>query len=133
MAEPYPLNPQQFQAVSALAGPDRYRHFVSRVSDWQHVWSLKDESGWVSAADDQGNLVFPFWPHPDYAAACATGDWTGNIPASIEVHEFLERWLPNMDKDEVEAAVFPTPTMRGVIIPALQLQRAIQDELSNIE
>jgi hypothetical protein len=133
MPDPYPLNQKQFQAVSALTGPDRYQHFVGRVADWQLVWSLKDENGWVSASDDLGNLTFPFWPHPDYAAACATGNWGGNAPGSIEVHEFLERWLPGMAKDGVAVAVFPTPTMRGTVVPALQLQQAIQDELSRIE
>ena len=133
MAAGYPLNPMQFKAVSALAGPGRFRHFVGRVADWQQVWSLKEESGWVSAADDQGNIIFPVWPHPDYAAACAVGHWSGSSPTSIEVHEFLERWLPGLDKDGLAVAVFPTPTKGGVIMPAYQLQRAIQDELSGLE
>lgn len=133
MASSYPLNPKQFQAVLALPGPDRYRHFVGRVADWQFVWGLKDKNGWASAADDDGNSAFPFWPHPDYAAACATDNWAGNSPDSIEVHEFLERWLPGMAKDGVAVAVFPTPTMRGTVVPAIQLQQAIQDELSRIE
>ena len=133
MASSYPLNPKQFTAVLALSGPDRFQHFISRVADWQNVWGLRDENGWVSASDDEGNLAFPFWPHPDYAAACATDKWLGNLPDSVEIHEFLEHWLPNMGKDGVAVAVFPTPTMRGTVVLALQLQQAIQDELSRIE
>ena len=133
MTNPYPLNPKQLATVSALPGPDRYQHFVGRVADWQLVWSLKDQNGWVSAADDDGNLAFPFWPHPDYAVACATDNWASNSPDSIEVHEFLEHWLPSMARDGVAVAVFPTPTMRGTTVPALQLQQAIQDELLRIE
>jgi hypothetical protein len=133
MTGPYPLNPNQFASVSALAGPERYKHFVARVADWQLVWGLKDQDGWVSAADDEGNPGVPVWPHPQYALACASGAWAGNSPAPIEVHEFLERWLPSMAEDGVLVAVFPTITMRGIFVPALQLQQAIEDELSGIE
>jgi hypothetical protein len=133
LAKPYPLNPAQFAAVCALPGPDRYRHFVGRVADWQVVWGLRDEEGWVSAGDDDGNRGFPVWPHPDYAMACATGAWAGNTPAPIAIHVFLERWLANLAEDGERVAVFPTATMRGVFVPALQLQRDLQDELSRIE
>ena len=133
MTGSYSLNSEQFVAVSALPGPDRYQHFVARVADWQLVWSLKDQDGWASAADDSGDHAFPVWPHPDYAMACATGSWSGNSPAPIDTREFLERWLPGMATDGVAAAVFPTTTMRGVVVPALKLQQAILDELSGIE
>ena len=133
MARTYALNAKQFAAVSTLPGPDRYRHFVARVSDWGIVWGLRDEDGWVATADDDGNPGFPVWPHPDYAAACATDDWEGNAPAPIKVHEFVNNRLIGMAENAVAVAVFPTATLRGVLVPALQLQRDLQEELSRIE
>ena len=133
MEKSYQLNPQQETAVLALSGPARYQHFVSRVTDWALVWGLKDSTGWVFSADDQGNSCFPVWPHADYAAACATGNWAGNQPTSIEVHEFLERWLPGMMQDGVLVAVFPTATMQGVVVSPPQLVQAIKDALSAVE
>ncbi len=133
MEKSYPLNRQQFQAVSALASHQRYRHFIGRVSDWQLVWGLRNEGGWVTASDSNGNPVAPFWPHPDYAIACAVGEWAGNSPASIDVHHFLSRWLPGMEKDGMLAAVFPTPAMQGLVVSPRQLQRDIEEELSCLE
>ena len=133
MPESYALPPQQFEAVSALPGPARYKHFVSRVADWQYVWGLRNESGWVAAGDDIGNSGFPVWPHPDYATACASGEWGGNVPTPIEVHEFIDNWLPNMADKGVLVAVFPTPLLRGVMVTAVQLQDHIHAELSQIE
>ena len=133
MPSPYTLSPQQFAAVSKLPGPDRYRHFVSRVADWQSVWGLRNEGGWVAAGDESGTPAFPVWPHPDYAAACALGEWSGNFPAAIEVHDFIDSWLPDMAAEGVLVAVFPTPMLRGAIVPAAQLQAHIHDELSRIE
>lgn len=133
MEKSYPLNRQQFQAVSALASHQRYRHFIGRVSDWQLVWGLRNEGGWVTASDSNANPVAPFWPHPDYAIACAVGEWAGNSPASIDVHHFLSRWLPGMEKDGMLAAVFPTLAMQGLVVSPHQLQRDIEEELSCME
>ena len=133
MAKTYALSPQQFSAVSSLAAPVRYKHFVARVADWESVWGLRNESGWVASGDEKGNSGFPVWPHPDYAQACAAGEWAGNSPSPIEVHDFIENWLPNMATDSVFVAVFPTPAMRGIPVPALELQRHIKQALSQIE
>jgi hypothetical protein len=129
----YRLTEKEFDAISCLDGPDRYSHFVKRVSDWQRVWGLKNESGWVTAGDDNGNNGIPFWPHPDYASACATGEWSGNHPASIEVHEFVDSWLPNMEKDGVQVTVFPTASLKGVMVHAAQLQADLSEELEQYE
>ncbi len=130
MEKSYPLNRQQFQAVSALASHQRYRHFIGRVSDWQFVWGLSNEGGWVTASNSNGNPVSPFWPHPDYAIACAVGEWAGNSPESIDIQHFLSRWLPGMRKDGMLVAVFPTPTMQGIVVSPHQLQSDIEEELS---
>jgi len=133
MPKQYALSLQQFTAVSKLAGTERYSHFVARVADWEGVWGLRNEAGWVSARDNDGNTGFPVWPHPDYAIACATGEWANNSPSPIEVHEFVDEWLPNMAAKGVLVAVFPTSSMSGVMVSALELQASILEELSKIE
>ncbi len=133
MTTSYSLPPKQFAAVSALPGPERYKHFVSRVADWQSVWGLRDADGWVMAGDDSGRSAFPVWPHPDYAAACAAGEWAGNAPAAIEIHDFMDTWLASMAAERGLVAVFPTPAMRGVMVPAQQLAEHLREELARIE
>lgn len=129
----YALNPEQFASVIALPGEDRYRHFVSRVADWQWVWGLRGDGGWISASVGRGKAAFPVWPHPDYAAACADGAWSGSKPASVEIHEFVDRWLSGMARDAVPVAVFPTARMKGIVVAAAVLQQALREELSRIE
>lgn len=133
MASSYSLNPRQFTSVSVLDGNARVQHFVARVADWEQVWSLKAESGWASAGDESGRALFPVWPHPDYAQACASGDWAGFYPEAVEVHDFIRNWLPGLDKDGLWVAVFPTPAMQGVPLAPFTLCQAIEEELSAIE
>lgn len=127
------LPQQQFAALLLSPGPARFKHFISRAADTELVWSLRDENGWVSLADEAGARGFPVWPHPDYALACATDAWAGNIPAEISVHEFVEKWLPNLAEHGASVAVFPTPSMKGTWTKPDDLQRYLVDELGRCD
>jgi Protein of unknown function (DUF2750) len=133
MKKTYLLNHEQFLAVSQLGGSMRCKHFFSKVTDWENVWGLRNEDGWVAACDNEGNQGFPVWPHPDYASVCATGDWTGNSPYPIDVKDFVENWLLEFDKNGVMVFVFPTPEMQGVPMRALELQRELRIYLSQYD
>ena len=104
-------------------------HFVKRIADTESVWGLRDEAGRVGVCDDHGNQGIPFWPHSEYATACATGEWTGYEAKALGVREFIDTWLPKLDQQGVAVAVFPTFDLSGVFVPALQLKAAIEDEL----
>lgn len=133
MPNPKPLSHKELTAVSTLPGPERYKHFVGRVADLGFVWGLRSESGWVAVGDGEGNEGIPFWPRPEYAQACAAAEWEGNEPSPIEIHEFVEAWLPDMASRSVMVSVFPTPKLRGVFIDPLGLQTDIQNELARLE
>lgn len=129
----YSLSPKEFAAVSSLEGAARVAHFIKRAADWQVVWGLRDQDGWVSANDGNGNEGLPIWPHPNYAAACATKEWEGNSPAAIDVELFVNAWLPNMATKNAKVIVFPTPELRGVFVDAVELQSMLIQELSQYE
>ena len=42
----------------------RYDYCVKRVADWQEAWSIEDERGWLTVADDSGVVHVPLWPQP---------------------------------------------------------------------
>jgi hypothetical protein len=129
----YALSEREFEAVSCLGAKERFAHFLKRVADWEAVWGLRDEAGWVAATDSDDHSSFPLWPHPRYAAACANHEWAGNAPASIDVHEFVEEWLPAMASDNVFLAVFPTPALRGILVSAMELAAALRQALAAYE
>ena len=77
------LSDQEFDAVSHLGADQRFAHFLRRVADWARVWELRDEAGWVAAADSEGHSIFPLWPHPRHAAACA--DHYGTLEGKLRL------------------------------------------------
>jgi hypothetical protein len=130
---PSELPQSQRNALLSSPGPARFKHFINRTADCERLWGLRDAIGWVALADDSGAPGFPVWPHPDYAQDCATETWTGSSPAEIDVHEFIEEWLPDMAERGVAVAVFPTPSMKGVWMKPDELRQYLAEELRKYE
>jgi hypothetical protein len=127
------VNEHEFRNVVAQAAPVRYKYFVTRVADWGELWSLRSQSGWVQAKDENGRMVFPVWPHPRYAEACATEAWQGCHAESIDLDTWLSRWIPAMKEEKRWVAVFPTPQCVGICVSPDHLESDLLSELESIK
>lgn len=72
----------------------RYDYFIRKVADFEVVWGLFD-NGWVTAESGKITAI-PFWPDKVFATLCASAEWKGSTAKSIELNDFLIRWLPEM-------------------------------------
>ena len=133
MNTPYELTAQEHDNVTALAGPLRYKHFIVRSADTQVLFGLRTSEGWVSACDEDGAEGLPVWPHPAYAMACATGEWEGSTPVEIDIYDFANDWLPTMAAQGVNAIIFPTAAMHGVLADPAQLEADLKLELAQYD
>jgi hypothetical protein len=129
----YKMNKKQFDSVIKLDAPKRYQHFISRISDLEELWSLKNKDGYVMLADDNGNKCLAFWPHPDYAKALLKDEWIDCAPDKIDLYNFLNNWLSGMEKDGFNVAVFPTPDSKGIIVDPIRLKKDIEKECEQYE
>ncbi len=127
------MNGEEFEAVIALPASGRYEYFIKRAASHGELWALRGDGGWVIAIDDEGHEHFPVWPHPYFAQACAEGPWEGEKPVAIDVDEWVEGWLPALDKDGMHVAVFQTPNDQGIGVGAQRLKRDLDDELAQFE
>jgi hypothetical protein len=94
---------------------------------------LTDTEGWVIAEDDAGEKHIPVWPHPRFAASCAEGPWRGATPASIEIDDWVEVWLPRLRDDGLRVAVFQSPDDEGVGVGAVRMRDDLESGLSKFE
>jgi Protein of unknown function (DUF2750) len=124
------VNEQEFRSVLELPGNQRYGYFVKRAASHGELWGLRGEGGWVVAEDDEAVPHFPVWPHPRFAEACAAGPWAGERPAAIDIDEWVEAWLSNLERDRLRVAVFQTPEDQGVSVGASRMRRDLEDELA---
>lgn len=127
-----PLDKSQFEATLELDAHQRYDHFVKEVARTDQIWSLKGVGGWVSLSSD-GEDCFPIWPHADFAAAWATGDWADCAPQEIPLDAWIDRWTPGLEGDGSLVAVFPVTDEEGVVVTPGELLQSILAELESLE
>ena len=126
------ISDREFEAILALAGPERYAHHIKRVADTEQLWSLAAPGGWVLASDGRREPV-PIWPHPRYAAACATNTWKDAEPSAIRLDDWLTKWLPGIARDGRAIAAFATPTDRAVVVESERMRADLEAELEHYE
>ena len=100
------MNTKEFKALMSSSAKSRYEYFIKKVIDFEEVWGLYDKDGWAVTSDEDGRLMFPFWPKREFANACAIDEWKSYISCSIDLNEFLEDWLPDMKEDGVMLSIF---------------------------
>jgi hypothetical protein len=130
---PYSMTHQEFEAVSALPPVERYDHFIKRVVDWEEVWTLRTMNGFVLADEGEGRELIPVWPHPDYAAACANGEWSECLPEMISLDRFRKIWLPGIERDGRAVSVFPVQAGPGIVTETPRLATDLEAELTRYE
>jgi hypothetical protein len=127
------LKSEELEALLKLPAPERYAYFVKRCADWEEVWCLRDDRGWVTAEDDQGRMLVPGWPHAEYARACAIDAWEGSEPVLIELDDWVEGWLSDLEIKGHMVSVFPLPAGSGVAVAPSRLRRDLEAEISLYE
>jgi len=125
----YKLDIQEFNNISEFAGPQRYAYFLDKAAEWQEVWTLSSEEGFVTLGDGAGNVCVPVWPHRDFAAALAVGEWSHCKAESVNIVEFMEKWAQGMARAGYLFAVFPTINNTGVVAEPDRLRCDLLDEI----
>lgn len=126
---PYKMNDKQFESVQSLESNSRLKHFISKVADWEQLWAVKSEEGWLVPVAPEGFEYFPVWPHPEYAQKITDLNFPNHIAEKIPLAEFLSHWLPLLQEDGVKVAVFPNKEWTFWCVEAEDLMTELVEEL----
>lgn len=127
------VSDREFISVLDLDAPKRYSHFIKQVVDCSEVWLLRGPNGYVLMQDESAVEHLPIWPNNRYAEACISGEWHDAVPVMLPLEVFLDKWIVGMSRDRKCAAVFPTPTNRGVSVSPARLRDDLSVALDEIE
>ncbi|WP_342527592.1 DUF2750 domain-containing protein [Chryseomicrobium sp. FSL W7-1435] len=98
---------KELHELTRLPADTRYEVFLHTVVENKEVWGLFQE-GWATAEDAKGAQRIFFWPSEEFASHQAAKEWPGFTPKPIALDEFIEAWLPGLEKDEIQISVFST-------------------------
>ena len=101
---------------------ERYDFGVEQIVLREMAWGLGDDNSWCLLGNVDGKEIMPLWPAPEYAEACAFGQFAGFLPKAITLDDVLNKWLPSLSAFGRLAAVFPARDHRSLVVPADQLK-----------
>lgn len=99
------MNNNEYNALMKSNAKNRYKYFIKKVADFEEVWGLYNK-GWATTIDSNGQILIPFWPKKEFAEACALDDWKSYVATSIELDDFINKWLPGMKEDDILPSIF---------------------------
>ncbi|WP_066965807.1 DUF2750 domain-containing protein [Microbulbifer sp. Q7] len=103
------MSTDDLKAILDLDCEARYEYFLDLVGEEREIWILinRDEHFLKLHSEDQGGFEYlPIWPSTEFAEAFATED-SELQPRSVPLPQFLNRWLPGLEKDGIDIGVFP--------------------------
>jgi len=126
----YKLDIHEFNKITDFAGPQRYAYFLDKAAEWKEIWTLSSEEGFVTLGDGAGHVCVPVWPHRDFAAALAVGDWAHCGTESVNIVDFMQKWAQGMSRAGYFFAVFPSINNNcGVVVDPERLRVDLLEEL----
>ncbi len=128
---PYRLEPGQLESLLALSEADRYRHFLEKVADWEELWGVRDDQGWLVQASAEGQTYVSLWPHPDFAKDAIRRHFPGNFAEEIDFEFLLDHWLPLLQQENIKVAVFPNRQFHAVLLDAGAFEQNLREAIKN--
>ncbi len=115
-----------------LSRQDRFKYLVRNSADSQRVWGLKTDENWLIFRDEDGDEIFPVWPHEALADKCCFAEHKalGAKPHAITVDSFVNACIPDMLESSVGFGVFYDSNRKGLVVDGRDLKAAIENELA---
>jgi len=112
-------------------GEADHRRFIERTVASEAVWLLRGESGvaYCDSNDVPERHVLMLWSDRAYASRAGSAHFPGYEVATIDLFDFLFRWLPGMSGDRVLVGTNWTGTLTGLEVEPIALQDQLLDVL----
>ena len=109
------------------------RRFIRRVSASQTVFHLCSNEGVANAISntDEGSVVLMFWSDAAYARRVQANGFDSYEIETIDLFDFLFRWLPGMTGDGVLAGLNWDHELRGRECDPFELREEIEEAMSD--
>lgn len=102
-------NQKEIQNVLAMTSSQKYNYFVSKIADWEQVWSVGDGLNLVTTWDDEKRLSLPLWAAKAYVELCLTDEWANFTPMLFSLEHLMTEILPDMHEANIKAALMMQP------------------------
>jgi hypothetical protein len=103
--------------------------FYAEAVDHRSFWGIRDGGGFPAPLNGDGERAMPFWSlHSRAESVVSTVPaYTGFEVVEIPLDEFLDRWLPGLERDDVRVGLnWSGPQATGYDLPPSDVINRLQ-------
>ena len=89
------------------------------------LWVWGDEGDILFTEDARRRNLLPIWPFATVARLENEGDVDGEHAIRIPVDVFLKEWLPQLDEDDADIAIFPVEERNAAVMTLAKFRSRI--------
>lgn len=115
-----------------LSAEDRYGYFIRKVADFEEVWLIKDQDGYVTFGDSVNKTTMAVFPDKEFAELFLSETWSNCEIESKRLDVFME-WLDKLETDKVQIACFPNKALKTVVVEPREMKGHLIFELQQYE
>ena len=110
------LSCDEMDRVLHLSPKERYEYTVQQIVERREVYLLKGDDDYAATIDSDGHRGLCIWPCPEFARLMQRDDWESCELFSVVRWEFIDQWLPGMQKVGYKVIVFRTPSSNALSV-----------------
>lgn len=89
------------------------------------LWVWGDEGDILFTEDGRRRNLLPIWPYATVARLENEGDVDGEHPIRIRTDVFLKEWLPQLDEDDADIAIFPVEEVNAAVVTLAEFRSRV--------
>lgn len=127
------LPPAVVQQAAKLSPQERLALVLDYADTAQQVCLLQGQEGFVmmapepQAEDTDFDTLLPVWPHADLVPLWASQEMADTTVTTVALHEFVDTWLPGLEKNKIGLVVFPVSGEAHMVLSASELADSLAE------
>ena len=104
-----------------------FQLFIEQVRESGQVWGLRYGEDWVvcRSAEFEDADVMPLWSAEEDARLHCVDEWADYEPEVIDLEEFLDIWINDLDEDDVLVGPNWNADLEGQGLEPIELAKAL--------
>ncbi|GAA0455857.1 hypothetical protein Aca07nite_50590 [Actinoplanes capillaceus] len=96
------------------------------IADRGALWVWGDEGDVLFTEDARRRNLLPIWPYATVARLENEGEVDGEHAIRIPADVFLREWLPQLEEDDADIAVFPVEERNAAVLTLAEFRSRLR-------
>ncbi|BBH70798.1 hypothetical protein ACTI_74830 [Actinoplanes sp. OR16] len=119
------ISRREAERLRGLDEAGRVSVMFEAIAEQGALWVWGDEGDILFTEDGRRRDLLPIWPYATVARLENEGDVDGEHAIRIPARDFLKEWLPQLDEDDADIAIFPVEERNAAVLTLAEFRSRV--------